>query len=71
MRPFWYLMTVLFGALGAASLLRTLEMWVVSGGEGPLAMQAGIGVGFVMLAGKALGKARTPRPPARPAPRLD
>lgn len=74
MKAFWYLMTVLFGALGALSLLRVLEQLVFEGGKGPLAMQAGMGVGFVMLAGKALAKARAPRRPSRlqaEAPRPD
>ncbi|MBF5041731.1 hypothetical protein FGE12_04965 [Aggregicoccus sp. 17bor-14] len=63
---FWYLMVTLFGALGALCLLRVLERLAFGGGSGALSMQAGMGIGFLLLAHKSLRKAQTLRRPASP-----
>ncbi|QQR46129.1 hypothetical protein JKA73_08460 [Myxococcus xanthus] len=63
---FWYLMVTLLGALGTLSVLRVLERLVFGGGSGSLLVQAGMGLGCLMLAKRALGKARALRRPAAP-----
>ncbi|MFP2957689.1 hypothetical protein ACLEPN_07620 [Myxococcus sp. 1LA] len=65
MAIFWYLMTTLLGALGALGVLRALERLIFGGGSGSLLVQAAMGFGFLMLAKRALGKARAQ---GRPAP---
>ncbi|QDE84887.1 hypothetical protein BHS07_26955 [Myxococcus xanthus] len=67
MAIFWYLLVTLLGALGTLSVLRVLERLVFGGGSGPLLVQAGMGLGLLMLAKRALDKARASRRPARPA----
>ncbi|NTX40297.1 hypothetical protein HUA78_38305 [Myxococcus sp. CA033] len=67
MAIFWYLLVTLLGALGTLSVLRVLERLVFGGGSGSLLAQAGLGLGFLMLAKKALGKARALKRPAPPA----
>jgi hypothetical protein len=58
MKVGWYLVTVLLGAFGALSLLRSLERLVFGGGQGSLAVQVLIGVVALFFAWKSLGKAR-------------
>ncbi|MCY1035408.1 hypothetical protein OV207_28435 [Corallococcus sp. BB11-1] len=58
MAIFWYLVVTLLGALGTLASLRVLERLVYGGGSGSLLLQAGMGLGLLMLANKALGKAR-------------
>ncbi|RKH16937.1 hypothetical protein D7Y13_16210 [Corallococcus praedator] len=67
MALFWYLMVTLLGALGTLASLRVLERLVYGGGSGSLLVQAGMGLGLLMLATKALGKARALKRPAPPA----
>ncbi|MCE9669556.1 hypothetical protein LY474_17310 [Myxococcus stipitatus] len=66
MAIFWYLIVTLLGALGTLSVLRVLERLAFGGGGGSLLVQAGMGLGCLMLAHKALGKARALRRPPVP-----
>ncbi|WP_147443276.1 MULTISPECIES: hypothetical protein [unclassified Corallococcus] len=59
-------MVTLLGALGTLASLRVLERLVFGGGSGSLLVQAGMGIGCLMLAKKALGKARGRGRPAPP-----
>ena len=59
MKIVWYVLTVLLGAVGALSLLRSVERLAFGGGQGSLAVQLVIGVVALFLAWKSLGKARS------------
>ena len=58
---FWYLVFLLSGALGALGILRAFERLIFGGGQGPLTMQFGFGLGLLILAAQALRKARDVR----------
>jgi hypothetical protein len=62
MKAFWYLAVVVCGALGALGALRAIELLLFKGfsayGAGRLAGTLLMAVLFLLLAGKALGKAR-------------
>lgn len=61
MNFFRYFLVLIFGAMGVLSVFRGLERLIYGGGEGPLAMQLGMGLGFLMFAVRILRSARTVR----------
>ena len=65
MKPIWYLLTVLLGALGALGLLRGLERLVFDGGQGPLVMQFLIGFLASYGAWRCLQRARASSAPLK------
>ncbi|WP_338866796.1 hypothetical protein [Myxococcus stipitatus] len=70
MAIFRYLQVVFFGAFGALAVLRVLERLVFERGAdlGSILVQAALGAGALMLAKRALDKARAR---SRPAPSED
>lgn len=66
MAIFRYLQVVFFGAFGALAVLRVLERLVFERGAalGSILVQVALGAGALMLAKRALDKARAARRPA-------